>query len=113
MVDATTDVQITNVFFYYSIDNGFEENTFDEDGEICFYSIAPGTYFEFLAEKSGYTNGSLSGYANDDTYWVIALNPMVSTKSISNHTTKFLRKISFFRQEMIELFFHGTLYLEI
>ena len=80
-MDATTDIQISNVHFYYSIDNGFEESTFDEDGEICFYSILPGTYFEFLAEKSGYTNGSITGYANDDTYWVMALSPMVSTES--------------------------------
>ena len=102
VVDATTDVQMTNVFFYYSIDNGFEESTFDEDGEICFNSILPGTYFEFLAEKSGYTNGSISGYANDDMNWVIALNPMVNTKYKLDHTAHFFKYKYFFRLEMIE-----------
>ena len=110
VVDATTDVQMTNVFFYYSIDNGFEESTFDEDGEICFNSILPGTYFEFLAEKSGYTNGSISGYANDDMNWVIALNPMVNTKYKLDHTTHFYSPQSFEANLKTALFFFPSFF---
>ena len=79
MLDATTDFQMGDVYFHFSIDNGFEQSIFDEDGQICFYSISPGTYFEILAQKSGYTNGSVSGYVYEDTYLDIALNPMVSS----------------------------------
>ena len=95
MLDATSDFQMGDVYFHFSIDNGFEQSIFDEDGIICFYSISPGTHFEILAEKSGFTNGSVSGYVYEDTFWNIALNPMMVSFKIESIPHFYQNKIIF------------------
>ena len=50
----------------------------DTDGKIC-YDVPHATYFEVIANKDGYVFASRNGTINDDTDWVLALNPIVST----------------------------------
>ena len=80
VVDATTSNPITNVDFI-STENGNPSSTDLDDpgGEIC-YSVPGGTDFEVTVLKDGYNDGVRNGLIEQDVNWVVALNPMVSTK---------------------------------
>ena len=54
-------------------------DSYEPDGEFCFYPILPGTFLNIIVEKLGYDNGQKNGYINDDATWVIPMNPQVST----------------------------------
>ena len=80
VVDAITNNPITNVDFV-ATENGSPSSSEldDPDGKIC-YSVAGGTDFEVTVLENGYNNGVRNGLIEQDVNWVVALNPMVSTK---------------------------------
>ena len=80
VVDATTNNPITNVDFV-ATENGSPSSSDldDPDGEIC-YSVSGGTNFEVTVLEDGYNDGVRNGLIEQDVNWVVALNPMVSTK---------------------------------
>ena len=80
VVDATTNNPITNVDFI-ATENGSPASSDldDPDGEIC-YSVPEGTDFEVIVQEDGYNDGVRNGLIEQDVNWVVALNPMVSTK---------------------------------
>jgi hypothetical protein len=82
VVDATTNSPITNVDFIAKENgNPASSDLDDPDGEIC-YSVPGGTEFEVTVQEDGYNDGVRNGLIDQDVNWVVALNPMVSTKSL-------------------------------
>ena len=78
--DATNNVQLTDVDFYYSQNGGLETSVLvDADGKLCFEQILSGTTLEFRAEKVGYKTENESRIIYGDALdWFIVLNPDVS-----------------------------------
>ena len=78
--DATNNVQLTDVDFYYSQNGGLETSVLvDADGKLCFDQILSGTTLEFRVEKVGYEKETKSRIINGDIPdWFIVLNPPVS-----------------------------------
>ena len=78
--DATNNVQLTEVDFYYSQNGGTETSVLvDADGKLCLEQILSGTTLEFRAEKVGYENGKETRLINGDVLdWFMVLNPDVS-----------------------------------
>ena len=79
--DATNNVQLTDVDFYYSQNGGLETSVLvDADGKLCFEQIISGTTLEFRVEKVGYEKDTESRIINGDVLdWFIVLNPLVSS----------------------------------
>ena len=78
--DATNNVQLTEVDFYYSQNGGTEISVLvDVDGKLCLEQILSGTTLEFRAEKVGYKTENESRIINGDVLdWFMVLNPDVS-----------------------------------
>ena len=50
---------------------------------FCYGSLPSGTFVEVLLEKTGYENGTVSGFIHsEDAHWTVAMNPIVITKLI-------------------------------
>ena len=46
---------------------------------FCYGSLPSGTFVEVLLEKTGYENGTVSGFIHsEDAHWTVAMNPIVS-----------------------------------
>ena len=78
--DATNNVQLDGVDFYYSQNGGIETSVlFDADGKLCLEQILNGTTLEFRAGKVGYENETEIRIIDGDVLdWFIVLNPLVS-----------------------------------
>ena len=59
MIDATTDVAIPDVGFYYSVNNGdYIHSTSPNNGSFCLPPFSTGTFVSVLVEKQGYRDDS-------------------------------------------------------
>ena len=83
--DATNNVQLSDVDFYYSQNGGLETSVLvDADGKLCLEQILSGTTLEFRVEKVGYEKETESRIINGDVLdWFIVLNPSVSSLFLS------------------------------
>ena len=79
--DATNNVQLSNVDFYYSQNGGSETSELvDADGKLCLEQILSETILEFRVEKVGYEKETDSRVINGHVLdWFIVLNPLVSS----------------------------------
>ena len=76
--DATNNVQLTEVDFYYSQNGGIETSVL-ADGKLCLEDILSGTTLEFRAGKVGYETGTEIRIINGDVLdWFLILNPVSS-----------------------------------
>ena len=84
--DATNNVQLSDVDFYYSQNGGSETSELDDpDGKLCVQQILSGTTLEFRVEKVGYEKETESRVINGHVLdWFIVLNPLVSLRKIEN-----------------------------
>ena len=55
---------------------------------FCYGSLPSGTFVEVLLEKTGYENGTVSGFIHsEDAHWTVAMNPIVITKIIYSESS--------------------------